>query len=135
MTQKTETEPLALLEDLIARARATGADAADAVMFASASLAASCRLGKIEDIERSESDDVGLRVMVGQRQAMVSTTDLTPASLNQLAERATAMARTAPEDPYCGLADASLLARAPWPDLDLYDSADVTPEALEDAAL
>ena len=78
------------------------------------------RDGRVEESERSEGDDVGLRVLVGKRQAVVSTNDVSGDGVARLAERAVAMARVAPDDKYVGLADPSLLARD-FPDLDLLD--------------
>jgi PmbA protein len=98
-------EPLALLADLIGRARAAGADAADAVLIRGTSVSAQCRLGQPEHIERSEGQDLGLRVFIGQQAAIVSATSLDPGSFQGLAERAVAMARVVPEDPFTGLAD------------------------------
>ncbi|MBI1179887.1 MAG: TldD/PmbA family protein [Alphaproteobacteria bacterium] len=121
---------LDILDHLLGLARKAGADAADAVLLESASLGVSCRLGDMEDLERSEGRDVGLRVLLGQRQAVVSASDAEPASLELLAERAVAMARYAPEDPYAGLADPSLLARD-WPDnLDMIDPGEPDAETL-----
>ena len=125
---------LDLLTDLVAAARKAGADAADAVMFKSAHLGLRQRLGKPEMLERSESQDLGLRVLVGKRQASVSSTDPSPKALAELVERAVAMARLAPEDPYCGLADPEAIARK-VPDLDLNDPAEPAPEALEARAM
>src|SRR5439155_1168129 len=99
-----------LAERLVAAARRAGADAADAVARRSVSLAVEVRKGEIEESERSEGDDVGLRVFVGRRQAVVSTNDV-KVDVTQLAERAVAMARVAPEDPFAGLADPAHLAR------------------------
>lgn len=123
-----------LLEDLIERAKKAGADAADALMVESTSFGASVRLGKTEDVERSETQDLGLRVIIGQRQAVVSTTDVSPRALEPLIERAISMAKVAPEDPYCGLADLDLLARQ-VPDLDLDDDSDPQAESLVERAL
>ncbi|HSK41197.1 MAG TPA: DNA gyrase modulator, partial [Arenibaculum sp.] len=95
---------LNLLTDLIGKAKAAGADAADAVLFDSAALSLSQRLGKPERLERAESGDLGLRVFIGRRQAIVSSTDRSRRALEELVERAVAMARTVPEDPFCGLA-------------------------------
>jgi PmbA protein len=121
-------EPLDLLADLIARARAAGADAADAVLVSGTSLSVQRRLGKTEHVERSEGRDLGLRVFLGQRAAMVSSSTMDPASFRELAERAVAMARVVPEDPYAGLADT---AAPPEPVvLDLVDSAEPTTEQL-----
>ncbi len=125
---------LDLLTDLVASARRGGADAADAVMFKSAHLGLRQRLGKPEMLERSESQDLGLRVLVGKRQASVSSTDPSPKALAELVERAVAMARLAPEDPYCGLADPDAIARS-VPDLDLNDPSEPSPEALEARAM
>ena len=110
-----------LLANLLKSARKLGADMADAVFFESASLGVSYRLGQLEDIERSESVDLGLRVFIGKKQAFVATTDLAPKGLSALAERAVAMAQHAPEDPYCGLADEAHLAREINQILDAYD--------------
>ena len=121
--------PRERLDDLVRRAVAAGADAADAVLFESANLSVAQRLGASEGIERAESQDIGLRVFRGRRQAVVSSTDVSADALAGLIERAMAMAGAVPEDPYCGLADRALLA-ADIPDLDLADDAEPTPEAL-----
>lgn len=92
-------------------------------------------MGKLEDVERSEGTDLGLRIIVGQRQASVSTTDMSRAGLKELAERCAAMAKAAPEDPYCGLAPSERLAKAPFKDLDLGDYAEPSTEALQARAL
>jgi PmbA protein len=107
-------------ERLVKAARTAGADAADAVALRSMSLSVEVRDGAVEESERAEGDDLGLRVLVGRRQAVVSTNDLSADGTAQLAERAVAMARVAPEDKYAGLADPSLLAHD-FPDLDLSD--------------
>jgi PmbA protein len=109
-----------LLDDCIRRALKAGADAADALAYDSQSLSIARRLDKPERLERSESRDLGLRVFVGARQAMVSTSERTPEALAELAERAVAMARVVPEDPFCGLASPDQIT-ATWPDLDLAD--------------
>src|SRR6478752_7542171 len=101
-------EALDLLADLIARARAAGADAADAVLISGTSLSVARRLGKTEHVERSEGRDLGLRVFLGQQVAIVSSSTVDPASFKELAERAVAMARVVPEDPYAGLADTAV---------------------------
>ncbi|SMH53512.1 TldD/PmbA family protein [Azospirillum agricola] len=115
-----QPEVLNLLDDLIAKARAAGADAADAVLFDSASVSLSQRLGKPEKLERSESGDLGLRVFIGKRQAIVSSTDRSATALAELVERAVAMARVVPEDPFTGLADPEQLATS-LPTLDILD--------------
>ncbi len=117
------------LTDLIAKVRKLGADAADAVFVEGTSLSHAQRLGQIEKLERSEGQDLGLRVFVGRRQAIVSSSDRAPETLDELAERAVAMARAVPEDPYCGLADPERIA-TDYPALELADSRDVEPEQL-----
>ncbi len=124
---------LDFLADLIARAQAAGAGEADAVMLSNASLSVNWRLGRLEDVERAESSDLGLRVLVGKRQAVASSTDRGAAALDELVERAVAMARAAPEDKYCGLAEAGRLEGAP-PDLDLHDGAEPDAAALMELA-
>src|ERR1700754_3694184 len=110
----------ALADRLVEAAKRAGADAADAVAVRGISHGVEVRDGRVEESERSESDDVGLRVLVGQRQAVVSTNDVGGDGIARLAERAVAMARVAPDDKYVGLADPALLARD-FPDLDLLD--------------
>ncbi|MDZ4382276.1 MAG: TldD/PmbA family protein [Parvibaculum sp.] len=115
---------------LVDRARKAGAEAAEAVVLEGTSLGVSWRLGKLEDVERSEGRDIGLRVFIGKKQASVSSTDLSEAALGPMIERAVAMARVAPDDPWCGLADPGFLARD-WPDLDIEDKTpQPSPEAL-----
>ena len=120
-------------ERLVQAARAAGADAADAVAVRSVSLSVEVRDGAVEESERAEGDDIGLRVLVGRRQAIVSTNDLSADGTGQLAQRAVAMARAAPEDKFAGLADESLLAHD-FPNLDLLDPDMPTVEQLEAAA-
>src|SRR5262245_57246019 len=117
---------------LVEAARKAGADAADAVAVRGRSTGVSVRLGKVESTEASESDDISLRVFIGKRVASVSAT----ASSNpaELAERAVAMARVSPEDPFQGLADAARLVRNPR-DLDLFHETMVTAEPLKEDAL
>ena len=107
-------------ERLVKAALARGADAADAVAMRSMSLAIEVRDGAVEESERAEGDDLGLRVLVGHRQAVVSTNDMAGDGSAALAERAVAMARAAPEDKFAGLAEEALLAHD-FPDLDLVD--------------
>ncbi|OLB77121.1 MAG: modulator protein [Alphaproteobacteria bacterium 13_2_20CM_2_64_7] len=121
-----------LAERLVAAAGRAGADAADALAVRSVSLAVEVREGAVEESERSEGDDVGLRAFVGRRQAVVSTNDVN-ADVAELAERAVAMAKAAPEDPFAGLADPARLARD-VPDLDLLDPDLPTVALLEERA-
>lgn len=129
--------PQALCHALIDAAKRAGADAVDAMATEGRSLTIEVREGKLEHAERSEGTDLGLRVFVGQRQAQVSSSDSRPETLTAMAERAVAMAREAPEDPYSGLASADQLAQN-W-DLDALElcdpSAEPAPEALQQDAL
>ena len=109
-----------LAQRLVEAAKRAGADAADAVAVRGVSHGVEVRDGKVEASERSEGDDVGLRVFVGRRQAVISTNDMSGDNAAQLAERAVAMARVAPDDKYVGLADPELLATH-FPDLDVLD--------------
>ncbi|PQA87091.1 TldD/PmbA family protein [Hyphococcus luteus] len=127
-------DALPILESLISDAKAAGAEAADAVLYHSVSTGVSWRMGNLEDVERSEGADLGLRVLIGKRQASVSTTDHSKAALKELAERAVAMAKAAPEDPYCGLAPAERLAKEPYPHLDLGDFKEPSTDALKERA-
>ena len=132
---------MADLETLTARlldaAKAAGAEAADAIAVAGDSLSIEVRNGALEQAERAEGVELGLRVLIGRRQACVAASDLSAATIAAIAERAVAMAREAPEDPWCGLADPGQLsdvrdARG----LDLEDQAPLPdPEALKAAAL
>jgi PmbA protein len=111
---------LDVLNSLLKHASDAGADAADTILFVSTSVSVERRLGQMENLERSESRDLGLRVFVGQRSAIVSATAADPARFADLAERAVAMARVVPEDPYSSL---SALAAEPedMAPLDLVD--------------
>lgn len=111
---------LDLAEGLLAAARRAGADAADVIAVTGRALSVSCRLGRIEQIDRADGDDLGLRVFVGRRQAVVSSNRRDPSEFAELAGRAVAMARAAPEDPHCGLADPQRLARD-WAAPDILD--------------
>jgi PmbA protein len=118
---------LTTLSDLIAAARRAGADSADALLVSSAALSVKRRLGQIEQLERSEGFDLGLRVFLGQRQAIVSSTDPDPKAFAALAERAVAMARVVPEDPFAGLPAPVAI---PPRHLDLVDAAEPSADAL-----
>jgi PmbA protein len=122
-----------LAERLVTAARRAGADTADAVAVRSMSLSVGVRDGGVENSERSESDDVGLRVFVGRRSAVVSTNDIA-GDVAPLAERAVAMAKVAPEDKFAGLADRASLART-QPELDLLDPDLPSVAVLEERAL
>src|SRR5439155_25088845 len=103
-------DPGEILDVLLLDARHAGADAADAIFVASVAASVSYRLGRLEELERAESWDLGLRVFVGEKVAFVSSTDLARDTLAELPVRAVAMARLAPEDRFAGLAPADRLA-------------------------
>ena len=117
-------------EALLSRAKAAGAEAGDTLYLAHASQSVTVRLGALEDVERSESEHIGLRVFVGGASASIGSTDLGDAALDELAQRAVAMARLAPPDPFAGLADEALLLREAPPELDLDDGGEAEPQAL-----
>ena len=118
-------------ERLVAAARTAGADAADAVAVRSVNQVVSLRLSKVEKVEHAENRNFGLRVFVGARNATISATE--GADVRELAERAVAMAKAAPPDPYAGLAPADRLTRT-MPDLDLLDFSEVEAAALVERA-
>lgn len=122
MTRSLET----LTEALLVAAKRAGADAADAIAVDGIATAIDIRAGKLEQAERSEGVELGLRVLIGKRQACVSVSDTSSASIAAVAERAVAMAREAPEDPYAGLADPSQLAHG-W-DMAALELCDPSPE-------
>ncbi len=124
-----QNDLLNVLSDLIASAKKAGADAADAIVADGTSVSVTCRLGKLEQLERSEGGDIGLRVLIGKRQAMVSSADRSPEALKELVERAVAMARTVPEDPFCGLAEVDQLAKT-LPAMDICDPTEVSADIL-----
>jgi PmbA protein len=122
---------------LLDAARKAGADTADAVVIEGTSISIDVREGKLEHAERAEGTDIGLRVLLGQRQAIVSASDTRAETMTAMAERAVAMAAEAPEDPYVGLADPAQLARD-WDveTLELCDpSEEPAPQTLQDSAV
>lgn len=120
--------------DLIAAAKRAGADGSDAVYIGDASTQVQIRLGALEDVERSEGEEIGLRVFVGGRSASVSSSDLSKDALQVLVERAVAMAREAPEDPWAGLAPEDRLLKGVPPAVDGDDGTDPSPQMLRDRA-
>src|SRR3984893_4259476 len=130
---KDAANDIDLLQDLVRRAVKAGADGADAVLVEGTSLSHARRLGKTEKLERSEGQDLGLRVLVGKQQAMVSSSDRSPKMLTELVERAVAMARAIPEDPFCGLATPDEITKD-WPALDMLDTNEPSAETLIERA-
>lgn len=127
-------QTLSLLQDLVKAARQKGADAADAVAVDARSRGVSWREGQLEDVEGSEGEDIGLRVLIGKQQAMVSTSDRRPENLKELVDRSFAMAKAVPEDEFCGLAPKDRLHTGPLADLDLYDDTEVSADMLRQMA-
>lgn len=126
---------LDILSDLVGQAKTAGADAADAVAVRSRTRGISVRGGALEDVEGSESSDVGLRVMIGTRQAVASSSDMGAEALKSLVERTLQMAKLVPDDPYCGLAPEDMLAADIRGDLELADTADPASDTLKTMAL
>lgn len=131
---ETDQNKLDLLTDLIAKAQKAGADSADAIFVNGISLSHAQRLGKIEQLERSEGSDLGLRVFVGKRQAIVSSSDISKPALDELVDRVVAMAKAVPEDEFCGLADPDQIFHGPIADLEICDSEEPSPETLIERA-
>ena len=126
-----------LSHSLIKEALAVGADSADAIAIQGTSVSVDVRNGALEQAERSEGIDFGLRVFVGQKQASVSSSDTSIDIIKEMSIRAVAMANEAPEDPYAGLADATDLITA-WDieALQLFDNThEPTAKDLQDDAL
>lgn len=119
----------------LAAAKRLGADSADAIYVGDGSTGIGVRMGVLEDIGRSEGEEIGLRVFVGQRSASVSSSDLSVGALQAAVERAVAMAREAPEDAYAGLAPEDLLLRDVPRDLDIDDGGEISAERLKEMAL
>ncbi len=128
-------EALSRADDLVKQAKNAGADAADAVYVCDASTEVAVRLGNLEDVSRSESESIGLRVFSGQRSATISSSAMNPEILTDLVERALAMAKEAPEDKFAGLAPADMLMTGDIADLDVDDRGDPQPQALQERAL
>jgi len=126
----TEQRPLLdIAEDVMARARRLGAEAADAIVVSGEAIEVEIRDNRVESVERSEGRDLGLRVLIGQSQAIVSASRFEAADLEAIAERAVDMAKAAPPDPFAGLADPGDIARE-VPTLDLADEASPTADDL-----
>src|SRR5580692_8490356 len=133
MTTPAKRDTQSLLTHLLDAAKKAGADAADALYVEGVSSSVSYRLGKLEDVERAESYDLGLRVFVGQKVAFVSSSDFSADALTALPSRAVTMARLAPEDRFAGLAPKDRLAIA-IPQLDLEDADEPSAESLIERA-
>jgi PmbA protein len=128
-------EARATAESLVERGIRAGATAADALYAGDRSSGVQVRMGELEDVSRSEGEQIGLRLFVGQRSATASSSDLSEDALGVLVERCLAMAREAPEDPYAGLAPEELLQRGELPLLDSDDGQEPDPAELKSRAL
>lgn len=124
-----------IAQALVERAIAAGASAADALYAGQQSSSVEVRLRELESVSRSEGEEVGLRIFVGQQSATASSSDLSHEAMSSLVERCLAMAKEAPEDVYAGLAPTGLLQRGELPDLDAFDAVDPDPAELRDTAL
>ncbi|HVL78783.1 MAG TPA: metallopeptidase TldD-related protein [Sphingomicrobium sp.] len=122
-------------QSLVERAIAAGADAADAIYAGDRSSSVQVRLGELEQVQRSEGEEVGLRLFLGSRSATVSSSDFSAEALAALVERALAMACEAPEDPYAGLAPPEYLHGGALPFIDSDDPAEPDPAVLRRRAL
>jgi PmbA protein len=132
----SDPKPADLAAALLDAARRAGAETADVIVIAGASVSVDVRDGTLEQADRAEGLDLGLRVLLGRRQACVSSSDAKPETLARMAERAMAMAREAPDDPWAGLAEpAQLSPRRDAEGLELFDpDAEPAPEALLEEA-
>lgn len=131
----TPEEALDRAVKLVEQAKKAGADAADSVYHCDASTEVQVRLGALEDVVRSEGEEIGLRVFLGKRSATISSSSMNPEVLRGLVERALDMAREAPEDAFAGLAPTDRLLKGGFPDVDGDDGADPDPQSLREAAL
>lgn len=122
-------------QDLVERAVKAGADAADALYVGERSGSVQVRLGELEKVDRSEGEEVGLRLFLGSKSATVASSDFSADALSALVERAKAMAAEAPDDPYVGLAPSELLQRGEIPFLDADDGCDPDPAKLKSRSL
>lgn len=127
-------ESKAAAERLVERAVSAGAEAADALYVGSRSMDVQVRLGELDHVDRSEGEEIGLRVFLGTRSASVASSDLSQDSLDELVARALAMAAEAPEDPFAGLAPETFLAAPPYAELDSIDPVEPDPQQLRQRA-
>src|SRR5258706_3452451 len=121
MNDRTVESLLELAADLVDRARAGGADVAEVLSRSGSELSVKVRLGETELVEEAGHRSVGMRVMKGQRVALTSTSDLTPAGLDRFISDALELANLSQEDPFAGPADPKKISKDPFPDLDLFE--------------
>lgn len=134
MPSAPDLQPLdQTVKQMLYLAQQAGAKHAEVMVSEQRTLAANVRDGEVEEVESSEAQDLGLRVLIGHKQACVSSSDLSPAGLEKMAERACAMAKAGPDDPYCGLADPDQVKQASK-DLQLFDPSSQTVASLIERA-
>ena len=121
------------IEEVLDLAMKAGADGVDATLVKGTGTSMQVRLGKLESVEQADDYQLGLRVFAGQKSAMVSTSKLDKDSVSLLVERAMAMAKVAPDDPYARLAKDTEQAKS-FPDIDCFDATELTPQTLQDMA-
>jgi len=122
-----------IVSQMLHLAKQAGAKHAEAILMQSNNLSISVRDGEVEEVESSETSDLGLRVLFDHQQACVSSSDLSKSGLEKMAERACAMARLAPEDPYCGLSDPDQIQTGSK-DLQLFDPTQINVQSLTEQA-
>ena len=123
-----------IIERALSAAKLAGADGADVSFIKGGGLDVQVRLGKVESAERAEDYQMGMRVFVGQKSATISSCQLDDENITELAGRAVAMAKHAPEDPYARLATAEEQAKS-FPDIELFDDTSFSTEKLTEIAL
>ena len=124
-----------ILAKTLSQAKRLGADEAEAVFYEADGISVTVRLGELETVERPAEKALGLRVYCGKKTTSLSTSDLSPAALKELAEKAVMIAKQSPENPYAELAGKNLFAREFNKNLEIYDLSSPTAEALKDLAL
>ena len=130
--EKTEINEKA--DFLIKKSKQNGADSVDVVYVKNTSIDVGCRLKKIEKLERSESNDLGLRFIKKKKQVIVSSNDLTKKSLEELVFKASKMVGAVIKDPYCSIAEKKDLIRK-IPNLEIFDNKEPTIESLKDKVI
>lgn len=129
-----QSDNLNLLNDIVSMAKQKGADAVDAMLVEGTAITASCRMGELEMLERSEGGDIGLRVFIGKQQAIVSSSDKSKQSIENIVDTAISMAKNLPEDPYCGLASPDEITHE-FKELDMCDDYEPSEKELIDIAM
>ncbi|MEK6734133.1 MAG: TldD/PmbA family protein [Pseudomonadota bacterium] len=123
------SDKINLLSDVIEKTKKLGATDADAIMINSTSINTEVRLEKLISLERSEDVSLGLRILIDGKQAIVSTSDLSKSSIEQLLERCISMAKVTPENPYLSIATKDQIVKKIL-ELDLYDGQEPSAEEL-----